>query len=324
MSKTTKSDTQERLRKEKAEQLAKMAKQKADRLAAEAKKTDELEQHAKRVAALYKSMREFEAHAEEKAGFELKKAAEKRAALEQALVEARELCKAAGENFKAFQEKYAPNYKRTRLYQVLAIADGRKTAEGIREEEREKKRRQRAGKVSGTGGNVPDKAAEGEALSAKAALKSGEERDWDAEPAPKQKPATKPAGAPEPAVAPVSAASAERPIEQVKAAGAALADEDEAVAKDDLSIPDFMRRTAGEAPPPAEPATNGQADDGGEAFHIGLSKALNTAIALCGVAESWPEMSAKDRNRRDKAVNELRALTHALVALATPKSSKLH
>ena len=46
MSKTTKSETQERLRKEKAEQLAKMAKQKADRLAAEAKKNDELEQPA--------------------------------------------------------------------------------------------------------------------------------------------------------------------------------------------------------------------------------------------------------------------------------------
>ena len=34
------------------------------------------------------------------------------------------------QEFKAFQEKYAPDYKRTRLYQVLAIADGRKTAEG--------------------------------------------------------------------------------------------------------------------------------------------------------------------------------------------------
>jgi hypothetical protein len=153
-------ETQARLRREEAERDAKMAAQKANRLAAEAKSKDALEQHAKRVAALYKSMREFEAHAEEKAGFELKKAAEKRAALDQALVKARELCTAAGEDFKTFQEKYAPNYKRTRLYQVLAIADGRKTVEGVREEERERKRRQRAGKVSGTSDNVPDKMAE--------------------------------------------------------------------------------------------------------------------------------------------------------------------
>jgi hypothetical protein len=168
VSKSSSSETQERLHREKAEQQAKTAKQKADRLAAEAKKTDELDQHAKRVAALYKSMREFEAHAEEKAGFELKKAAEKRAALEQALVEARELCKATGENFKAFQEKYAPEYKRTRLYQVLAIADGRMTPEDIRKEERERKRRQRAaGKLSGTN-DVPDKTAEPEVEEAKA------------------------------------------------------------------------------------------------------------------------------------------------------------
>ena len=99
-------------------------------------------------------MREFEAGAEEKAGFELKKAAEKRAALDKALVEAHELCKAAGEDFKAFQQKYAPDYKRTRLYQVLAIADGRKTVEGVREEERERKRRQRASVRDNP--NVPD------------------------------------------------------------------------------------------------------------------------------------------------------------------------
>jgi hypothetical protein len=162
MRKAKKSATQERLAKERAEQRAKTTKLKAARLAAAAKKTDELEQSAKRVAALYKSMREFEAHAEEKAGFELKKAAEKRAALEKALTEARELCKAAGQSFKAFHKKYAPDYKRTQLYQILAIADGRKTVEGIREEEREKKRRQRAGKVSGTS-NVPDEAAEARA-----------------------------------------------------------------------------------------------------------------------------------------------------------------
>jgi hypothetical protein len=216
VSTASKTEMQERLRKETAERQANMAKQKSDRLAAKTKKTDELEQHAKRVAALYKSMREFEAHAEEKAGFELKKAAEKRAALEQALVEARVLCKAAGENFKTFQEKFAPNYKRTRLYQALAIADGRKTVEDVREEEREKKRKQRAGKVSGTTGNVPDDATpEG----AKAPRKPKTEA-----PAAKQTTLDFPghAGGSQP----VLMASAERPIEEVQAKFAALAGEE--------------------------------------------------------------------------------------------------
>ena len=94
----TPAQAQARQRKEKKERDAKMAVQKANRLAAEAKsKEDALEQHAKRVAALYASMRKFEADAEEKAGFELKKAAEKRAALDQALAKAQELCKATGQ-----------------------------------------------------------------------------------------------------------------------------------------------------------------------------------------------------------------------------------
>ena len=148
MSTASKSETQQRLRKEKAEQQAKTAKQRADRLAAEAKNKDALEQSAKRVAALYQSMRKFEEDAEKKAGFELKKAAQKRAALEKALAEARELCKAAGQSFKEFQEKYAPEYTRSQLYQVLAIADGRTTVEDVREGNRERKRRQRAAEHS--------------------------------------------------------------------------------------------------------------------------------------------------------------------------------
>jgi hypothetical protein len=185
-----KTATQARLTKESAERDTKMAKQKSDRLAAEGKNKDALEQSAKRVTALYKSMREFEAHAEKKAGFELKKAAEKRAALEKALGEARDLCKAAGKSFNEFQEKFAPDYKRTQLYQILAIADGRTTVEDVRKNEREKKRKRRAGKVSGTN-PVPDKAPEPKT----------------------EAPAT------------VSATgSAERSIEQVKADGAALAD----------------------------------------------------------------------------------------------------
>ena len=160
--KAKKSATQERLDKEAVERGAKMATQKANREKAEAKNKDALEQSAKRVAALYKSMREFEAHAEKKAGFELKKAAEKRAALEKALAEARELCKAAGQSFKAFKKKFAPDYGRTRLYQILAIADGRTTAEDVREGARDRKRRQRAGE-SVRDKDVTDGQAEDEA-----------------------------------------------------------------------------------------------------------------------------------------------------------------
>jgi uncharacterized protein YoxC len=194
----TKAETQARLTKEKNERDAKTARLKAERLAEEVKKKKgELDQHAKRVSALYKSMREFEAQAEAKAGFELKKANQKKAALEKALLEARVLCKAAGEDFKAFQEKFAPDYKRTQLYQILAIADGRKTVEEVREGARDRKRKQRAGQSSVTEGDVTDSAAEGEA---------------------------KPA--------PVTG-SVERPLDQVRAASAALADE--ADTKDDRS-----------------------------------------------------------------------------------------
>jgi hypothetical protein len=217
MVRESKAETQARLRDEKKARDARMAKQKTDRLAAEAakaekdaKKNDDLEQAGKRVAALYKSMCEFEAAVEEKAGFELKKAAEKRAALEQALVEAREICKAAGKSFKAFQEQYAPDYKRTRLYQVLAIADGRKTVEGVREGARDRKRRQRA--------SVRDK---------------GDVTDGPAERTTLELPPN--GGGPQP----ILMASAERPIEQVQAEFAALAGGEEVppVAGDDGAEP---------------------------------------------------------------------------------------
>ena len=318
MSKTASSKTQARLRKETAERDARMAKQKADRLEAEAaakvKKTDELEQHAKRVAALYKSMREFEAHAEEKAGFELQKAAEKRAALEQALVEAHELCKAASEDFKAFQQKYAPDYKRTRLYQILAIADGRKTAEGIREEEREKKRRQRAGRSVRDKSDVPDKVAEGEA-----ALKSGEEGDTE--------PASNPAGAPEPPTTPVLTASAERPLEQVKAAGAALADEAPAEPPTNGHAADGFIPPGddhgGEAAPPAEPSSNGKPDDD-RSLAEKLERAVNVVWALCSDTNNWPHLSANKERELRAAMKKLGELREILPRLATPSKSKLH
>jgi hypothetical protein len=291
----TPAQAQERKRVANADRAAKTARLKSAREAAAAKKADELAQHAKRVAALYKSMREFEAHAEEKAGFELTKAAEKRAALEQALVEARELCKAAGENFKAFQEKYAPNYKRTRLYQVLAIADGRKTVEDVREENRGRKRRQRAGKSVRDKSDVTDKAAEGEESAKRAKAPAHAERttiDFPENGGGSQ---------------PVLMASAEKPIEEVRTEFAALADDAVDV---DTSLPPGMPPPSDEAPPAAEDLFAGR-----------LQKSLDAAMALTDAKNNWPEMSTKDRNKLEKLVKELHALTHALVAMATPNKT---
>jgi hypothetical protein len=295
VSKTSNSETQERLRKEKTERDAKMAKQKADRLAAEDKKTDELEQHAKRVAALYKSMREFEAHAEEKAGFELKKAAEKRAALEQALVKARELCKAAGEDFKAFQEKYAPNYKRTRLYQVLAIADGRTTVEEVREGARDRKRRQRAGQSSVTEGDVTDSAAEGE---------------------PKPAPVT---------------VQGERDIEAVKAheftdEAPAIAGSDEIDANARKAADEAMR--AAETPTEAAepPSTNGHVNkpDDDRPLAEKLHYHLNDIWSLCQDANNWSHLSADQKVELRGAMTRLGYLRDLLPRLATPAKSTMH
>jgi hypothetical protein len=279
MSKTKKSATQERLAKEETERKTKTAKQKADRLAAEAKNKDALEQSAKRVAALYRSMRECEADAEAKAGFELKKAAEKRAALEKALLEARVLCKAAGEDFKAFQEKYAPDYKRTRLYQVLSIADGRKTVEGIREEERDKKRRQR-GRPGQS--NVPDKAAERKTI------------DFPENGGGSQ---------------PVLMASAERPIEKVRDEFAALAGETPA---DDPPIGEAQQ-------PVEPPSTNGHVNkpDDDRPLAEKLHYHLNDIWSLCQDANNWSHLSADQKVELRGAMTKLGYLRDLLPRLAT-------
>jgi hypothetical protein len=107
--------------------------------------TDELEALGKQIAARYKNMQKYEEAAYEKAGFEYDKAKAERAAIENKLLpEARAKCKAAGMSFVDFKKKYCPDMGRTKLYQVLAIADGRTSIEKIREKERAKKRGQRA------------------------------------------------------------------------------------------------------------------------------------------------------------------------------------
>ena len=125
----------------------------------ELKAVEELVELGRQIAARYKNMQKYEAAAYEKAGYEYEKAKAEREAIENKLLpEAREKCKAAGKSFAEFKQKHCPDMGRTKLYQVLAIADGRTSIEKIREKEREKKRGQRAkdkAGLSGTG-DVPD------------------------------------------------------------------------------------------------------------------------------------------------------------------------
>ena len=95
-------------------------------------------------------MRDYDAAAEEKAGHDLRKAQDERDTINNVLlVQARAKCKEAGESFEKFRKQYCPDLSRSRLYTVLAIADGRKTVEQDRAEKRESVAKSRA-KVSST------------------------------------------------------------------------------------------------------------------------------------------------------------------------------
>jgi hypothetical protein len=96
-------------------------------------------------------MRDYDASAEEKAGHELRKAQDERDTINNVLlVQARAKCKEAGESFEKFRKQYCPDLSRSRLYAVLAIADGRKTVEQDRAEKRESVAKSRAKVVSST------------------------------------------------------------------------------------------------------------------------------------------------------------------------------
>lgn len=121
-------------------------------------KNGALDQEGKFIAAQIKAMRGYETAAEEKAGVELKKAQDNRTTVEKRLADVHSKCKADG--FKAFRAMYAPDFGRTKLYQILAIGYGKKTIEQVRTVERDKKREQRAAEKSSPGQtNVPDNSA---------------------------------------------------------------------------------------------------------------------------------------------------------------------
>ena len=126
------------------------AKAKAEEEAKHATAKAELEEIGKQIATRVKIMRDYDAAAEEKAGHDLRKAQDERDTIHNVLlVQARAKCKEAGESFEKFRKQYCPDLSRSRLYTVLAIADGRKTVEQDRAEKRESVAKSRA-KVSST------------------------------------------------------------------------------------------------------------------------------------------------------------------------------
>ena len=174
------------------------AKAKAEEEAKHATAKAELEEIGKQIATRVKIMQDYDAAAEEKAGHDLRKAQDERDTIHNVLlVQARAKCKEAGESFEKFRKQYCPDLSRSRLYTVLAIADGRKTVEQDRAEKRESVAKSRA-KVSSTSavgdsprvavsGNDVDTEASAEAR--KAARKSEPEPEVTAE-APRSEPST--------------------------------------------------------------------------------------------------------------------------------------
>jgi hypothetical protein len=108
----------------------------------------------KRIATHLAKMRQYEAEVVKKAGVALKKADDHCTSVAQLLAEAKTQCRTEG--FKAFQEKYAPDFSRSRLYELLAIGSGNKTEEDVRAESRARKAKSRAG-ASVTTSDVTDK-----------------------------------------------------------------------------------------------------------------------------------------------------------------------
>ena len=108
-----------------------------------------LEEIGKQIAERLKKVRQYEERAAEKAGVELKQAQNHRDSIAQLLAEAKQQCSGLG--FKVFKEKYCPDLGKSRIYELLAIGEGRKTAEEVRSATRERTAKARADKESATG-----------------------------------------------------------------------------------------------------------------------------------------------------------------------------
>ena len=95
-----------------------------------------------RIREQLKIARDYEAKARKKAGVELRKAENNWITVTQLLAEAKAKCSAGG--FKKFKAKYCPDLGRSRIYELLAIASGKKSIEQVKAESRGRKAKERA------------------------------------------------------------------------------------------------------------------------------------------------------------------------------------
>lgn len=148
---TAKAEAKRREREERrAQAIANHAEIQANKEAAKQAALDDLEQEGKNVAVLVEKIKQYEKSAEEKAGADLKKAQDFRDTLAKELARIEPKCKAAGMKFADFKKKYAPDFGRTKLYELLRIGRGDTTTEEARAHKTEKKREERAAKSSAT------------------------------------------------------------------------------------------------------------------------------------------------------------------------------
>ena len=111
-----------------------------------------LKEIGKQIAERLKKVKQYEERAAEKAGVELKQAQNHRDSIAQLLAEAKQQCSGLG--FKVFKEKYCPDLGKSRIYELLAIGEGRKTTDEIvqrryRQGKREQDRRSTDGQCIG-------------------------------------------------------------------------------------------------------------------------------------------------------------------------------
>jgi hypothetical protein len=99
----------------------------------------EIKADGRHIAAQIEKARKYEEAAEEKAGTDLRKAADHWTSVYERIAAAKAKCKEAKVSFTEFKEQYCQGLGgKSKLYKILAIADGRTTVE--KEQERDAKR----------------------------------------------------------------------------------------------------------------------------------------------------------------------------------------
>jgi hypothetical protein len=296
MSKTSKSDTQARLAKEKAERDAKMAKQKADRGKVDFSRLENIGREIKvRVGKL-----------DQLGG----KAVDMLDSINHLLADAEKLCSPAGFTFEAFKKTYCPQLGQSRTYELLAIQEGRKSLEEIRADTRKRVTKHRAAAKQ-------EDVTENDSVTSDLAERTT--IDFPENGGGSQ---------------PVLMASADKSIEEVREEFAELAGETPkppaAIAGSD-EIDANARKAADEAMRAAEtpteaaaepPSTNGHVNkpDDDRPLAEKLHYALNDVWSLCQDKNNWPPLGVIEKKQLNTAMKLLRDLRELLPTLATPKS----